>query len=100
MYFAINVAHNVEGRLSRIDGREGWPETDEDAACHEVLDQVVAEDGRAWAAGDIRIGDIILIIDSDTRVAEDCLLDAATECPDVAILQHKSGVMQVVHNYW
>ena len=103
MNFAMNLAYNVEERLSRIERPEGWTDEDEDAAYHEVMEQVVKEDGRAWAAGDIRIGEIILIVDSDTRVPEDCLLDAATEfheCPDVAVLQHKSGVMQVVHNYW
>jgi hypothetical protein len=103
MNFAMNLAYNVEERLSEIGRPEGWTDADEDQAYEEVLEQVVKEDGRAWAAGDIRMGDIILIVDSDTRVPEDCLLDAATEffeCPDIAILQHKSGVMQVVHNYW
>ena len=103
MNFAMNLAYNVEERLSQIDRPEGWTDEDEDEAYQEVLEQVVIADGRAWAAGDIRIGEIILIVDSDTRVPEDCLLDAATEfyeCPDVAVLQHKSGVMQVVHNYW
>lgn len=36
------------------------------------------------------------MIDSDTRVPEDCLLDAASEMaasPEVAIIQHVSGVM-------
>jgi hypothetical protein len=103
MNFAMNLAYNVEERLSEIERPEGWTDADEEAAYEQVLEQVVKEDGRAWAAGDIRMGDLILIVDSDTRVPEDCLLDAATEfheCPDIAILQHKSGVMQVVHNYW
>jgi Glycosyl transferase family group 2 len=103
MNFALNLSYNVEEKLSKIERTEGWTDSDEERVYEEVLDQVVKEDGRAWAAGDIRLGDIILIVDSDTRVPEDCLLDAATEfhdCPDIAILQHKSGVMQVVHNYW
>jgi hypothetical protein len=40
-------------------------------------------------------------IDCDTRVPVDCLLYGALEMhesPEVAILQHGSGVMQVVHN--
>lgn len=103
MNFALNVAYNVEERLSQIERPEKWTDVDEERVYEEILEQVVNEDGRAWAAGDIRIGDIILIVDSDTRVPEDCLLDAATEfhdSPDIAILQHKSDVMQVVHNYW
>lgn len=40
-------------------------------------------------------------VDCDTRVPVDCLLYGALEMhesPEVAILQHGSGVMQVVHN--
>jgi hypothetical protein len=40
-------------------------------------------------------------IDCDTRVPVDCLLYGALEMhesPEVAIIQHGSGVMQVVHN--
>lgn len=54
-------------------------------------------------SGDVRIGDLILLIDADTRIPSDCLLDAAHEfdnCPDLAILQHTSVAFQVVNNYW
>lgn len=50
----------------------------------------------AEAKGDVRIGDLVLLVDSDTRVPIDCLLDSASEmsrCPDVAVLQHASGVL-------
>ncbi|KAJ3310265.1 hypothetical protein HDU76_003408 [Blyttiomyces sp. JEL0837] len=70
----------------------------------EALDIVITEDeGLTWAAGDLRIGDLILIVDSDTRVPEDCFMDAAmemAESPEVAILQHSAGPMLVVFNYW
>jgi hypothetical protein len=39
------------------------------------------------------MGEIILIVDSDTQVPEDCFRDAArefAESPEVAILQHES----------
>lgn len=55
----------------------------------------------AGAEGNIRIGELILIIDCDTRVPVDSLYYGALEMhesPEVAILQHGSGVMQVVHN--
>ena len=103
MNFATNLAYNVNQRLPQIERCKGWAHEDKSVAYEEILEQAVKEDGRAWAGGDIRIGDIILIIDSDTRVPEDCLLDAAIEfyeSPDVAILQHKSSVMQVANNYW
>lgn len=59
------------------------------------------DEGRTLAAGDIRVGEVILLIDSDTRVPEDCLIYGALEMeesPDVAIIQHDSGVMQVINN--
>lgn len=51
---------------------------------------------RPWAANGkaCRLGEIVLIVDSDTVVPEDCLRDAAREmreCPTVAIIQHESG---------
>ncbi|KAK7885195.1 hypothetical protein LTR67_010686 [Exophiala xenobiotica] len=62
---------------------------------------VTKDEGRTWAAGDVRVGAIVLIIDSDTRVPEDCLLYGALELhesPEVALIQHASGIMQVVNN--
>lgn len=103
MNFALNIACNVEQRLPRIERHEGWTDEDESRASEEILQQVIKEDGLAWAGGDIRIGEIILIVDSDTRIPRDCLFDAATEFrefPDVAILQHKSGFIRITHNYW
>ncbi|KZV93948.1 hypothetical protein EXIGLDRAFT_835361 [Exidia glandulosa HHB12029] len=50
----------------------------------------------------LRIGAVILIVDSDTQVPTDCLRDAAlelAESPEVAIIQHESDVMQVA-NHW
>jgi cellulose synthase/poly-beta-1,6-N-acetylglucosamine synthase-like glycosyltransferase len=44
-----------------------------------------------------------LIIDSDTRVPEDCFVDAVSEfeaSPECAIIQHSSGVMQVAHHFF
>ena len=42
----------------------------------------------------LRISEIVLIVDSDTVMPEDCLCNAArelAESPDVAIIQHESG---------
>lgn len=59
--------------------------------------------GKAWAKGNIRVGDYVLLIDLDTRVPTDCLLDAASEMevsPEIAILQYSSGVMQVTDTFF
>jgi cellulose synthase/poly-beta-1,6-N-acetylglucosamine synthase-like glycosyltransferase len=72
-------------------------------AVEEVHEAASKRDGfRPMAANgrSIRIGEFILLVDSDTIVPEDCLRDAAremTECPAVAIIQHESGEL---HSYW
>jgi hypothetical protein len=97
MNYAMNVSARVEDKLRSIKRNSDWNQQHEDDAYKEALGRVVNEDqGRTWADGDIRIGDYILIIDSDTRVPEDCFLDAVSEMeqsPRVAIIQFSSGVM-------
>lgn len=42
---------------------------DEDELYEKARDNMVEKDsGRTWAAGNVRLGEVILIIDSDTRV--------------------------------
>ncbi|KAJ7594440.1 glycosyl transferase family group 2-domain-containing protein [Mycena floridula] len=58
-----------------------------------------------WAANarHMRIGEIILLVDSDTIVPEDTFLSAAREfhlSPQLAILQHESGVLQVAGHWF
>jgi cellulose synthase/poly-beta-1,6-N-acetylglucosamine synthase-like glycosyltransferase len=60
---------------------------------------------KPWGANGkaMRVGEIILLVDADTVVPEDCLRDAAremAESPSVAIIQHESDVMQVAHHYF
>jgi hypothetical protein len=56
-----------------------WTGEDEQGLYEDALAKAIEEsNGVAWAAGNIRIGELILIIDSDTRVPEDCFLDAAS----------------------
>ncbi|KAK9467990.1 glycosyl transferase family group 2-domain-containing protein [Lipomyces arxii] len=104
MNYCLDISNRVEEKLQAMTRHEKWSDREETEAYERALDEVCdEEEGRCWAAGDIRIGDIILLIDSDTRIPEDCFLDAASEfyhSPEVAILQEKSGVMMVVFNYW
>ncbi|KAI0089907.1 glycosyl transferase family group 2-domain-containing protein [Irpex rosettiformis] len=80
----------------------------EDKAMNMAIEEIYEESGRKWRpwacnGKSLRIGDIILIVDSDTIVPEDCLRDAArelAECPEVAIIQHESDVMQVAFHYF
>lgn len=103
MNFALRFAYEVEEGLSNQERGDHWTEEDESAVYSTVFQKVQQQNPRAWAEGDVRLGDLILLIDSDTRVPRDCLLDAASEfeeSPQLAILQHSSGVMMVVNNFW
>jgi cellulose synthase/poly-beta-1,6-N-acetylglucosamine synthase-like glycosyltransferase len=104
MNFALIVSNKVEDKLLELLRTPVWSQKEEDAAYQECLTKVIEElNGKAWAKGNIRVGDYILLIDSDTRVPTDCLLDAASEMeasPEVAILQYSSGVMQVTDTFF
>ena len=75
-----------------------WEDLEEKALML-AIEEVYETSGRRWrpwAANGraCRVGEIVLIVDSDTVVPEDCLRDAAremAECPMVAIIQHESG---------
>jgi cellulose synthase/poly-beta-1,6-N-acetylglucosamine synthase-like glycosyltransferase len=108
MNFALNITNRVEDVLqqlvdNRSDKGTSISEEDELALYHQALDQVLTADPRAKAGGNIRMGEIILIVDSDTIVPEDCLMYGAAEMylsPEVAIVQHATGVMQVSWDYF
>ncbi|KAF4631583.1 hypothetical protein G7Y89_g6539 [Cudoniella acicularis] len=111
MNYCLDFSIRVEDELLRLIGNfcaetereEGDLTIDEEEALYkQALATCIEQDeGQTLAGGNVRIGEIILIIDSDTRVPEDSLLLGALEMhesPEVAILQHASGVMQVAHN--
>lgn len=104
MNYALMISCQVEDKLAEIERGPEWTTKDEAAAYMKALEQTIeAHEGRAWADGNIRIGDYILLIDSDTRVPTDCLLDACSEMeqsPDVGIMQFSSGVMNVTDSYF
>jgi hypothetical protein len=90
----------VPGATPASAARDGpGDEEPEEKALGMAIEEIWEESGkqwRPWAANGkaIRIGEMILLVDSDTVVPEDCLRDAAREmyeCPDVAIIQHESG---------
>ncbi|KAI9787052.1 MAG: hypothetical protein M1816_007723 [Peltula sp. TS41687] len=104
MNYALMVSNAVEEKLLTVERDAAWNEERERGAYGQCLAEVLNElQGSAWADGNIRVGDYILLIDSDTRVPTDCLLDAASEMeqsPEVGIMQFSSGVMQVAHNFF
>lgn len=110
MNFALNISQKVEGYLQDLvdariaaTGNEMIDENTQDQLYQTALERVLNEEPLAWAGGNIRCGEIILIVDCDTRVPEDCLMFGAAEMflsPEVAIVQHSTGVMQVTHDYF
>lgn len=102
--FTCQISLAVEKYMDEMRPQDttNWSHLDEDDLYQTALRKALADaHPKAQASGNVRIGDLILLIDCDTRVPEDCFLDAAsemTQCPDVAILQHCSGVMLVTEN--
>ncbi|KAJ7470983.1 glycosyl transferase family group 2-domain-containing protein [Mycena latifolia] len=111
MNYGLAVSLKLEKHLAELEAA-GVTEDDgeclEDKAMHLAVEEMYEESGRRhrpWACNgkSLRVGEIILIIDSDTIVPEDCFRDAAREMyesPDLAIIQHESDVMQVAHHYF
>jgi hypothetical protein len=69
-----------------------------------AIAQVTQDTPGLWCEGDVSLGELILIIDADTRIPEDSFLDAAKEfheTPELAVLQHASDVLMVSDkNFW
>ncbi|RKF78504.1 putative glycosyltransferase family 2 protein [Golovinomyces cichoracearum] len=103
MNYGMHISCMVEEKLALVQRPIHFTQADETRAYERCLKEVLEDEGRAWGDGNIRLGDYILLVDSDTRVPSDCLLDACSEMeqsPEVGILQFSSGVMQVVHTYF
>jgi hypothetical protein len=79
--FCMNFANKVERTLRRLvleksQTEKGFPiyldPSVENALYKEALAIELGKDKRAKAAGNIRIGEVILMVDSDTRVVSQC----------------------------
>ncbi|KAG9776334.1 hypothetical protein KCU88_g4878, partial [Aureobasidium melanogenum] len=104
MNFCLDVSNRIEDKMAQVERTPTWNQENEDHLYQSCFEQVLNEDqGRTWGGGDIRMGDYILLVDSDTRVPEDCLLDAVSEmeaAPEVAIIQFSSGVLNVTTSFF
>ncbi|KAG6911398.1 hypothetical protein DXG01_016495 [Tephrocybe rancida] len=111
MNYGLAISLKLEKFLAQLiaDGVEEEPnDCLEDKAMRMAAQEIFEESDnrfKPWCSNgkSIRVGEIILIIDSDTIVPEDCFRDAAREMgesPDVAIIQHESDVMQVANHYF
>jgi len=104
MNFGLMLSVKLEEKLAQVVRDDAWSQQDEDREYDRCLLQVMSElPCRPLAGGNIRVGDYILLVDSDTRIPEDCLLDAVNEMqlsPEVGILQYTSGVLHVTKDFF
>jgi hypothetical protein len=61
MNFALHISCMVEDRLGLIQRPADWSQADEAQAYERCLKEALEENGRAWADGNIRVGDYILL---------------------------------------
>lgn len=113
MNYGLALSIKLEKHLADLIAQEedqndhSWMSL-EDRAMNMAIEEMYEESGRKWKpwasnGQSLRVGEIILIIDADTIVPEDCFRDAAREMgesEDVAIIQHESDVMQVANHYF
>ena len=100
LYLSLKLEKHLASLLSSDTADSSSSEESlEDQAMKLAQEEIFEETDSRWkpwcANGkSLRMGEIVLIIDSDTVVPEDCFRDAAREMgesPDVAIIQHESG---------
>ena len=99
MNYGLSLSLRMEEILCELEAdptQNPFGDADEVDLAERALALAVDETkGQAWAKGGraLRMGEIILIVDSDTQVPGDCFRDAArelAESPELAILQHES----------
>ncbi|KAF7313187.1 Glyco-trans-2-like domain-containing protein [Mycena kentingensis (nom. inval.)] len=114
MNYGLALSLRMETHIAALEERERAGEDLqledgellEDRALTMAIEEIAQQSGHRPLAANprsLRVGEIILIIDADTIVPEDCFRDAArelAECPEVAIIQHESDVMQVAHHFF
>ena len=112
MNYGLALSLKMEKHILELEAAaaatDGSDENIEDRALEMAVEEMYEESGKRWRpwacnGKSLRVGEIILIVDSDTIVPEDCFRDAAremAECPTVGIIQHESDVMQVAHHYF
>jgi hypothetical protein len=61
MNFGLMLSCNVEEKLLQHPRSGTWTQADEAQAYESCLKEVLEENGRAWADGNIRIGDYIVL---------------------------------------
>lgn len=74
MNFGLMISCKVEDKLELIHRPDDWTQADEAQAYERCLKEALDENGVAWADGNIRVGDYILLSEFCTfgRLLQTC----------------------------
>lgn len=61
MNFALMLSNSVEEKLTRVQRHEKWNQDDEAREYERCLKGVLEDNPSAWADGNIRVGDYIML---------------------------------------
>ncbi|KAI6165133.1 glycosyl transferase family group 2-domain-containing protein [Pisolithus thermaeus] len=109
MNYGLTLSLKLEWHLKAPDEAEKrghFQVFDEEVPLEESASRMACDEGwKPWASNgrSIRIREIILLVDPDTIVTEDCLRDAVRELgesPEVAKIRHNSDVTQIARHYF
>ena len=65
MNYSLMISNKVEEKLDVVERGPEWSQADEAREYERCLKEVLEENGRAWADGNIRMGDYILLSKSE-----------------------------------
>jgi hypothetical protein len=74
MNYGLMLSNNVEARLEKVEPTEKWSQAEEAQEYERCLKEALVENGRAWADGNIRMGDYILLSGFSNSVQDPKLL--------------------------
>lgn len=96
MNFALNLTQKVEADMQELVMTDSSAyengmidEKTESQLYNRALTKVLEENPLAWAEGDIRVGEVILIVDSDTRVVSEHTSDFGLQLANSDHLAHR-----------
>jgi hypothetical protein len=75
MNYGLMLSNIVEEKLVKVRRNEHWDQVDEAREYERCLKETLEENGRAWADGNIRIGDYILLSESFSIAGTSLLTD-------------------------
>jgi hypothetical protein len=61
MNYGLHISCMVEEKLTQFQRPLNWTQDDEAQAYERCLKEALEDNGRAWADGNIRVGDYILL---------------------------------------